>query len=59
MNKIKNIFCNRFNNEHLQYNTHSLYKFKTPKMSILQSHAIPSQKKTTLKIMPEQFVFYL
>jgi hypothetical protein len=37
-NKI-NMCCHRFNSEHPQYNTHSLYKFKVP---ILQSYTRPS-----------------
>jgi hypothetical protein len=43
INKI-NIHCHKFNNKHLQYNTHSLYEFKVPKNPVLQSHMIPSQK---------------
>jgi hypothetical protein len=35
-NKINNISCHRFNNEHLQYNTHNHYEFKVPKTPILQ-----------------------
>jgi hypothetical protein len=34
-NKINNIHCHKFNSEHLQYNTHSLYKFKVPKILVL------------------------
>ncbi len=43
-NKINNIRCHRFNSEHPQYNTHNLYKFKVPKILIIQSYMIPSQK---------------
>ncbi len=44
INKINNIHCHRFNNEHLRYNTYSLYEFKEQKIIVLQSYTIPSQK---------------
>ncbi len=44
INKINNIHCHRFNNEHLQFNTYNLYEFKEPKILDLQSYTIPSQK---------------
>jgi len=44
IDKINNICFRRFNSEHFQYNTHSLYKFKIPKIPILQNYIIPSQK---------------
>jgi hypothetical protein len=37
--------CHKFNNEHLQYNTHNLYEFKVPKIPVLQNYTIPLQKK--------------
>jgi hypothetical protein len=43
-NKINNIHCHRFNSEHHEYNTHSLYEFKVPKILVLQSYTIPSPK---------------
>jgi len=43
-NKINNICCHRFNSEHPQYNTHSIYKFKVQKILVLQCYTIHSQK---------------
>jgi hypothetical protein len=45
-NKINNISCHKFNNEHSQYNTHNLYEFKVPRIPVLQNHTTPSQKQT-------------
>jgi hypothetical protein len=44
INKINDICCHWFNNEHPQYNTHILYELEVPKISILQSYTIPSKE---------------
>jgi hypothetical protein len=44
INKINNIHCHRFNNEHLQYNTKILHRFKELEILVLQSYTIHSPK---------------
>jgi hypothetical protein len=56
-NKVNKVQNHKFFHDHPQYNTHSLYEYKIPKVPILQSYTIPSQKMIP-KIMFEQFLFY-
>jgi hypothetical protein len=36
-NKINNIHCQNFHNQHLQSNIHIFYEYKTPKILVLQT----------------------
>jgi hypothetical protein len=56
-NKVNNVHNHRFYHDHPQYNTHSLYEYKIPKVPILQSYTIPSQKKLSKKLCSNNFYF--
>jgi hypothetical protein len=45
-----------FHHDHLQYKTHSICEHKIPKILVVQSYTIPSQKMI-YKIIFEQFLF--
>lgn len=44
INKINNIHCHRLQDEQPQFNIHSFYEYKIPKVPILQSYTIPTQR---------------
>jgi hypothetical protein len=43
VNKINNTHCNRFHQNYLQYNIHSLNEYKIPKILVIKNYTIPSQ----------------
>ncbi len=51
--------CHKFNSEHPQYNTHSLYEFKAQKILVLQSYTISSQKNDLQKCPSHLYFVYI